>query len=164
VFDKLYALQDHDCTPKHFAFTEFDNSGTCGDQDFGANRSSHGITAKQVKANLRRVMWRLEALRRQLDRRDGDIENTPLLVSSGFREHACQVRVSAAHPSQHEFGRAADLFQGNGYSLCTMAKRARWAGFTGIIGPGSPDGDHEDHVHLDIRKSGFSWTAPSCGV
>jgi Putative peptidoglycan binding domain len=37
TFAKLYELQDADCTPKHFAYEEFDNSSTCGEQNFGAN-------------------------------------------------------------------------------------------------------------------------------
>jgi zinc D-Ala-D-Ala carboxypeptidase len=105
------------------------------------------VSAADVRANLLRVMWKLEALRRQLDLRDFVIHDAPLLVTSGFRGHACQLIVSAAHPSQHEYGTAADLVS-DAYSLCTIARQARFAGFGTVLGPGYPD--HDDHIHVDM--------------
>jgi zinc D-Ala-D-Ala carboxypeptidase len=148
TFNKIYALQDADCTPIHFAYEEFDNSGTCGEQNFGANLGSHGMSATEVKANLRRVMWKLEALRRRLDQLDGRIENTGLPIISGFRSHQCQLQVNpGAHPSQHEFGMAADIGLST-YSNCTIARQAQYAGFSSVLGRGYPD--HDDHVHVDM--------------
>ena len=169
TFATLYELQDADCTPKHFAYEEFDNSATCGEQDFGANAGVHNVSAATVRARLLRVMWKLEALRRQLDLRDGVIEDTPLVIASGFRSHACQLRVSDAHPSQHEYGMAADITPAT-YSLCTVAVQAQYAGFSTILGPGYPG--HDDHVHLDMANENpqfdgdgrWDHIAPSCGI
>ena len=135
TFGTIYGLQDADCTPIHFDYAQFAQGGACGAQDFGANLAEHGVSAADVRANLLRVMWKLEALRRQLDWRDGVINDAPLTVTSGFRSHPCQLLVSDAHPSQHEYGTAADLVS-DAYSLCTIARQARFAGFGTILGPG----------------------------
>lgn len=153
TYNQIYALQDADCTPAHFAWSEFDSCQ--------GSFSGGAVPASTVQSNLLRVMWKLEALRHQLGDR-------PLLIASGFRSYACN---SGASNSQHLYGTAADVV-GSGVSFCTIAQQARYAGFSGLIGPGSPDGDHEDHVHLDNRAennddgitNGYYWTAPSCGI
>jgi zinc D-Ala-D-Ala carboxypeptidase len=151
TFRKIYRLQDADCTPIHFAYSEF--------RDHCGNGFSGGaVAAWKVKRNLLRVMWRLEALRKKLG-------GAPIAISSGFRSYACNSGVSN---SQHLYGTAADLQSSAG--LCKILFKARTSGFSGIIGPGSPDGDHENHVHVDIRlennadeiPNGFYWPATSC--
>ena len=149
TFNKIYALQDNDCTPIHFSFAEVTQSATCGSQ---ASLTGGSVSASQVRANLIRVMWQAEALRRQLGDR-------PLVVSSGFRSQACDRRVGGSGTGEHTYGRAIDLV--GTPSLCTIAQRARYAGFNGIFGPGYPN--HNDHTHVDIRPS-RSWSAPSCGI
>lgn len=142
TFGKIYDLQDSDCSPVHFSFTEVTRSDTCGSQ--------LPYVTSGVRANLVRVMWRAEALRHQLGDR-------PLVVSSGFRTKACNDLIKGAKYSQHLYGRALDLI--GTPSLCTLARGARSAGFNGIVGPGAPD--HNDHTHLDIRSSRY-WNAPNC--
>jgi len=149
TFNKIYELQDNDCTPIHFSFAEVTQSATCGSQ---ASLTGGSVSASQVRANLIRVMWQAEALRRQLGDR-------PLVVSSGFRSQACDRRVGGSGTGEHTYGRAIDLV--GTPSLCTIAQRARYAGFNGIFGPGYPN--HNDHTHVDIRPS-RSWSAPSCGI
>jgi zinc D-Ala-D-Ala carboxypeptidase len=148
TFNKIYALQDADCTPIHFAYSEF---ASCQ-----GGFSGGAVSADKVKSNLLRVMWRLEGLRKKL-------ANGALYVASGFRSYACNTGVSN---SQHLYGTAADLTQGTSRAaLCAIALKARYSGFSGIIAPGSSDGDHEDHVHVDIRAennddgitNGFFW-------
>jgi zinc D-Ala-D-Ala carboxypeptidase len=158
TYARLYALQDADCTPLHFAWSELDDSSACGG-GFDGGR----LPASTVQANVFRQMWKLEALRRKL----GD---HPLVITSGFRSLACNQRVGGASNSQHLYGMAADVVGGGGLSLCSIALAARSAGFSGILGPGAPD--HGDHVHLDSRienhsdglTDGWYWSAPSCGI
>jgi zinc D-Ala-D-Ala carboxypeptidase len=149
TFAKIYELQDADCSPAHFDFAEVD--GGCG-----AGRYSGGsVSAAEVKENLKRAMWRAEALRHQL----GD---QPLRVTSGFRSQACDRQVGGSGTGQHTYGRAIDLTGFSGTpSFCTIAQQARYAGFGSIYGPGYPD--HDDHTHVDIR-AGRSWSAPDCGI
>jgi zinc D-Ala-D-Ala carboxypeptidase len=146
TYSKIYALQDDDCTPIHFTYSELDNG--CGGSGFAGGPLGEAAT----RANALRTMWHLEALRHAL----GDV---PLNISSGFRSTACNASVGGASNSQHLYGTAADLV--GSPSLCRMAQVARNHGFGGIFGPGYPD--HNDHTHVDIRTSN-SWSAPNCGV
>ncbi|WP_030545064.1 D-Ala-D-Ala carboxypeptidase family metallohydrolase [Streptomyces albus] len=145
TFSKLYALQDDDCTPLHFSYSELNqcNSTWAG----GA------VSAATAKSNALRTMWKLEALRHAL----GD---QPIRVTSGFRSTACNNAVGGASNSRHLYGDAADLGV-SPHSLCTLAKAARNHGFNGILGPGYPG--HNDHTHVDHRSSRY-WSAPSCGI
>ena len=146
TFSKIYSLQDDDCTPLHFAYTELDDG--CG----GSGWDGGPLSAAATKANALQAMWQLEAMRHAL----GD---QPLNISSGFRSIPCNNAVGGASNSQHLYGRAADLV--GSHSLCTLARQARSHGFGGIFGPGYPD--HNDHTHVDGRTS-RSWSAPNCGV
>ncbi|GEC08197.1 muramoylpentapeptide carboxypeptidase [Streptomyces spinoverrucosus] len=145
TFNKLYALQDDDCTPIHFSYSELNDCNTTW--------SGGAVSASTAKANALRTMWKLEAMRHAL----GD---QPITVTSGFRSYACNSAVGGAGNSRHLYGDAADLGAGP-HSLCTLAKQARNHGFRGILGPGYPG--HNDHTHLDHRDSQF-WSASSCGI
>lgn len=146
TFSKIYSLQDDDCTPIHFAYTELDDG--CG----GSGWDGGPLSAAATKANALQTMWQLEAMRHAL----GD---QPLIITSGFRSISCNNSVGGASNSQHLYGRSADLV--GTPSLCTLAKRARYHGFGGIFGPGYPG--HNDHTHVDIRTSN-AWSAPTCGI
>ncbi|MGC5020408.1 D-Ala-D-Ala carboxypeptidase family metallohydrolase [Micromonospora sp. DT47] len=156
TFNKLYQLQDNDCTPAHFSYTEMD--GGCGQGGW----SGGPLSATQTRSNAVRTMWKLEALRRSL----GD---QPLYVNSGFRSTACNRQIGGASDSQHLYGNAADLTSRT-RSLCQIASNARNHGFSGIYGPGYPG--HSTHVHADSRRENnndrtsntTSWSAPNCGV
>ncbi|HEX6870551.1 MAG TPA: D-Ala-D-Ala carboxypeptidase family metallohydrolase [Micromonosporaceae bacterium] len=154
TFNKLYALQDDDCTPIHFSYNEMD------DVCYGG-WTGGPLSASATKANALRTMWKLEALRHAL----GD---HPLTVG-GFRSYACNNAVGGASNSQHLYGLAADITSSSS-TLCQIAKEARYHGFSGILGPGYPD--HNDHVHADSRAennddgvtNSWSWSAPNCGI
>jgi len=146
TYSKLYALQDDDCTPIHFSYSELDDG--CGGSGFDGGPLSEAET----KFNALRTMWQLEALRHAL----GD---QPLNIASGFRSYSCNNQVGGASNSQHLYGKAADLT--GSPSLCTLAKQARYHGFGGIFGPGYPG--HSDHTHVDIRTDN-SWSASNCGI
>ncbi|MEV0431195.1 D-Ala-D-Ala carboxypeptidase family metallohydrolase [Micromonospora sp. NPDC050495] len=156
TFAKIYNLQDSDCTPKHFSYTELDNG--CGKGGW----SGGPLSSSATRENALRTMWKLEALRRGL----GD---KPLYVTSGFRSIACNSQVGGASDSQHLYGTAADVKSGTS-SLCRVARTARTHGFSGIFGPGYPD--HDDHVHVDSRRennsdrtsNSKSWSAPDCEI
>ncbi|MFG2056786.1 D-Ala-D-Ala carboxypeptidase family metallohydrolase [Micromonospora sp. NPDC048930] len=156
TFAKIYDLQDNDCTPKHFSYSELDNGCGVGGWSGGP------LSATATREKAVRTMWKLEALRRSL----GD---KPLYVTSGFRSIACNRQVGGASDSQHLYGNAADIHSGTS-SLCQVARSARYHGFSGLYGPGYPD--HNNHVHVDSRRENnsdktsntTSWSAPTCGV
>ena len=58
VFNKIYALQDNDCTPIHFSFGEMDDN--CGANNFNGGK----VSATAAMRNTLRMMWQLEAMRR----------------------------------------------------------------------------------------------------
>lgn len=145
TFQKLYALQDDDCTPVHFSYAELNKCNSTW--------SGGAVSASTAKANALRTMWKLEAMRHAL----GD---APLRITSGFRSQSCNSAVGGASNSRHLYGDAADIGAGS-HSLCTLAKQARYHGFGGIFGPGYPG--HDDHTHADGR-SGQVWSAPTCGI
>ena len=145
TFQKLYELQDDDCTPVHFDYSELN--------DCNSDWSGGAVSAAEAKSNALRTMWKLEAMRHAL----GD---QPFRITSGFRSTACNDQVGGAAGSRHLYGDAADI-GASPHSLCTLAQEARNHGFHGILGPGYPD--HDDHTHVDHRSSRY-WNAPDCGV
>lgn len=145
TYQKIYELQDDDCSPAHFDFAELNNCNS--------DWSGGAVSAAEAKSNALRTMWKLEALRHAL----GD---QSIRVTSGFRSQACNDQVGGSPSSRHLYGDAADLGV-SPHSLCTLAQEARNRGFNGILGPGYPG--HDDHTHLDHR-SGQYWDAPSCGI
>ncbi|WP_229399550.1 D-Ala-D-Ala carboxypeptidase family metallohydrolase [Micromonospora okii] len=156
TYAKLYALQDDDCTPRHFSYPELDDG--CGRGGW----SGGPLPSATTKENALHTMWKLEALRR-------DLGDKPLPVTSGYRSTTCNRQVGGASNSQHRYGTAADLGSLES-SLCDVARAARDHGFSGIYGPGYPD--HDDHVHVDSRRENdddgipntTSWSASDCGI
>ncbi|WP_448330986.1 D-Ala-D-Ala carboxypeptidase family metallohydrolase [Streptomyces sp. DSM 41534] len=144
TFSKIYALQDADCTPVHFAYAELNKCNS--------DWSGGAVSAATAKANALKTMWKLEAMRHAL----GDV---PITISSGFRSYACNSAVGGASTSRHLYGDAADLT--GSPSFCTLAKEARVHGFSEILGPGYPD--HNDHAHVALDPSPY-WSAPNCGI
>lgn len=149
TFNQIYALQDDDCTPIHFDWSEVD------DVCYGGWPAPASGTIDQVKANLIQVMWRAEALRHRL----GD---HPLRVTSAYRSEACNTAVGGVEGSNHLTGKAMDLVSGDGsLTLCQIAQAARYVAVRELLGPGYPD--HDDHIHIGIQST-REWHAPNCGV
>jgi zinc D-Ala-D-Ala carboxypeptidase len=144
TFDKIYALQDNDCTPVHFTYAELNKCNS--------DWSGGAVPAATAKANALKTMWKLEAMRRAL----GD---KPITVSSGFRSYACNRAVGGSSTSRHLYGDAADLV--GSPSLCTLARQSRTHGFSEILGPGYTG--HDDHTHVAFDPSPY-WSAPTCGI
>ncbi|MGN9808228.1 D-Ala-D-Ala carboxypeptidase family metallohydrolase [Micromonospora sp. BQ11] len=156
TYAKLYEIQDDDCTPRHFSWSEMDDG--CGRGGW----TGGPLSPAETRQNALRTMWKLEAMRKGLGDR-------PLYVTSGFRSRVCNDQVGGASDSQHLYGNAADVVS-RSRPLCDVARDARNRGFSGIYGPGAPD--HDDHVHVDSRRENdrdrtantTSWSAPDCGV
>ncbi|WP_152365995.1 M15 family metallopeptidase [Microlunatus speluncae] len=145
TYTKIYELQDNDCTPIHFAYSEFDNN--CGANNYLGGKVSEA-TAKE---NIKRIMWQLEAMRRKLGDR-------ALNVTSGFRSVSCNNASGGSSTSLHMYGQAADLGLNNP-AQCTLWNAGKSAGFEELLGPGYPG--HNDHVHFG-NKASRSWSAPNC--
>ncbi|OQO92310.1 M15 family metallopeptidase [Saccharomonospora piscinae] len=146
TFNKIYQLQDPDCTPIHFSHSEFNYN--CGARNYNGGK----VGAATARENTRRVMWQLEALRHKLGDR-------PLVVTSGFRSVSCNSSVGGSSTSLHMYGTAADLGLGSSPTQCQMYHGAKSAGFEEILGQGYPN--HNDHVHVGNKSSRF-WSAPNC--
>ncbi|MFC5955534.1 D-Ala-D-Ala carboxypeptidase family metallohydrolase [Streptomyces pratens] len=144
TYNKIYALQDSDCTPVHFSYAELNKCNSTW--------SGGAVPAATARANALKTMWKLEAMRHQL----GDV---PITISSGFRSYACNNAVGGSSTSRHLYGDAADLV--GSPSFCTLAKQSRTHGFSEILGPGYPG--HNDHVHVAHDPSPY-WSAPTCGI
>ncbi|RSN66717.1 peptidase M15 [Streptomyces sp. WAC 04229] len=144
TFNKIYSLQDADCTPVHFSYAELNKCNS--------DWSGGAVSAATAKANALKTMWKLEAMRHAL----GDV---PITISSGFRSRACNNAVGGAATSRHLYGDAADLT--GSPSFCRLAQQSRTHGFSEILGPGYPG--HNDHTHVAFDPSPY-WSAPSCGI
>lgn len=146
TFGKIYQLQDGDCTPAHFAYSEFDDN--CGANNFNGGK----VSAATAKENIRRIMWQLEAMRHKLGDR-------PLVITSSFRSVSCNASVGGSSTSLHMYGQAADLGLSSGPSQCSMWNAGKSAGFEELLSQGYPD--HNDHTHVGNKSSRF-WSAPNC--
>ena len=106
TFKALNALEDADHTTIHFDFSEFwqNRNSNCSKEANGNASTFKGgkVPEKEVKRNVRRLMWRLEALRAKL----GD---KPIAINSGFRSVEYNKCIRGASMSQHMYGTAADL-------------------------------------------------------
>ncbi|GAB1332952.1 D-Ala-D-Ala carboxypeptidase family metallohydrolase [Streptomyces sennicomposti] len=134
---QLNALEQADGSTAHFDFSEFTDrvSGT-----FAGGKLSTSAT----KENVRRAMYKLEALRKKLG-------NVPVTVNSGFRSIAHNAEVGGASDSMHLYGTAADL-DVPGVSNRTVYQKAETCGFSGL------ETYTADHQHVDSRADlGRAW-------
>ncbi|PLR76268.1 muramoyltetrapeptide carboxypeptidase [Bacillus sp. V3-13] len=125
---KLNALESSTGT-KNFNYSEFyskDGSGFNGGK----------VSAATVKENVRRLMYKLEALRVKAG-------NKPVTINSGFRSISHNSNVGGASNSQHMYGIAADVAI-SGVSSTTVKNIAKTCGFSGIYNESS-------FAHLDSR-------------
>jgi zinc D-Ala-D-Ala carboxypeptidase len=127
---QLNALESSDGSTAHFDWSEFTDrvSGT-----FDGGKAG----AATVKENVRRLMYKLEAVRVKLG-------NRPITVNSGFRSIAHNQQVGGATNSMHLYGVAADLAV-SGVANKTVYQKAETSGFSGL------EAYTEDHQHVDSR-------------
>ncbi|HET9382151.1 MAG TPA: M15 family metallopeptidase [Streptomyces sp.] len=145
TFNKIYELQDDDCTPANFTYDELNNCNS----DWSGGK----VSAATARANALVTMWKLQAMRHAMGDR-------PIVVNGGFRSVTCNTNVGGAANSRHMYGHAADLGAGS-QGFCALALAARNHGFTEILGPGYPG--HNDHTHV-AGGDGRFWSAPNCGM
>ncbi|MFF0558429.1 D-Ala-D-Ala carboxypeptidase family metallohydrolase [Streptomyces sp. NPDC004266] len=117
TFSRLNALESSDGSTAHFDFSEFESKD-------GSGFSGGKVSATTVKENVRRNMYKLEALRRKC----GDLAVT---VNSGFRSISHNASVGGAANSMHLYGIAADVAV-SGLSTKTVYQKAETCGYSGL--------------------------------
>ncbi|MEU6339435.1 D-Ala-D-Ala carboxypeptidase family metallohydrolase [Streptomyces sp. NPDC046977] len=113
----LNSLESGDGSTAHFEWSEFQSNDGTG---FGSGK----VGATQVKENVRRLMYKLEALRKKAG-------NSAITVNSGFRSVAHNASVGGASNSMHVYGVAADIVVA-GHSTLQVYRIAETCGFSGL--------------------------------
>jgi zinc D-Ala-D-Ala carboxypeptidase len=142
LFSALNALEDDDGSTAHFDWSEFvqnENRGCSAKANAYAGTFGGGpIAPSVVKKNVRRLMWRLEALRAKAG-------GHPIGINSGYRSVAYNDCIGGARASQHMYGTAADNRVAD-VSNRTSRELAMTTQFSGVGCYSSLS-----HNHLDIR-------------
>ena len=131
VWRALYALERADGSTIHFRWSEFvSHDGSC----FAGGK----VRPARVRENVRRTMYKLEALRKKAG-------HYPMRVNSGFRSVRHNAAIRGEKNSQHIYGIAADV-RVPAVDSHRLAELAKSCGFSGVkaYGPNT-------HVHLDSR-------------
>jgi hypothetical protein len=142
LLDALNALEDDDGSTAHFDWSEFvqnRNPGCSAQANAHAGTFGGGpIAPSVVKKNVRRLMWRLEALRAKSG-------GHAIGINSGFRSTAYNDCIGGARASQHLYGTAADnrVAEVDNRSSRELAMTSQFSG-VGCYSSLS-------HNHLDIR-------------
>ena len=157
VLEELQTLRDKDGSTKNFDWSEFtqNESSACSNKanSFAGTFKGGPISPVRVRMNVRRLMWRLEALRAKLG-------GHPIGINSGFRSLAYNQCIGGATASQHLYGTAADLRVADTQNrrTRTVAKRTQFHGIGCYAAT--------THNHLDTRvdntdyPSGRFWWWP----
>lgn len=113
----LNSLESADGSTLHFDWSEFTSHD-------GSGFSGGNVGAAQVKENVRRLMYKLEALRKKA----GDRSTT---INSGFRSTAYNAQIGGASNSMHTYGVASDTVV-SGLSTKSVYQIAETCGFSGL--------------------------------
>ncbi|MFI1562864.1 D-Ala-D-Ala carboxypeptidase family metallohydrolase [Streptomyces sp. NPDC020490] len=113
----LNALESSDGSTAHFDFSEFTSHD-------GAGFTGGNVSSTQVKENVRRLMYKLEALRKKAGGR-------AVTINSGFRSVSYNSSVGGASNSMHTYGVAADVVV-SGLSTLSVYRIAETCGFSGL--------------------------------
>ncbi|GGA48921.1 muramoylpentapeptide carboxypeptidase [Kroppenstedtia guangzhouensis] len=125
----LNSLESSDGSTAHFAWSEFYSKDGSGFSGGNANSAA-------VKENVRRLMYKLEALRKKAG-------NAPVIINSGFRSINHNRNVGGASNSMHTYGIAADIVV-SGKTPAQVREIAKTCGFSGIK-------RYSSFVHVDSR-------------
>lgn len=125
----LNSLERSDGSTAHFAWSEFYSKD-------GSAFSGGNVGSATVKENVRRLMYKLEALRKKAG-------NAPVVINSGFRSIQHNRNVGGASNSMHTYGIAADIAV-SGKTPAQVREIAKTCGFSGIERGSS-------YVHTDSR-------------
>lgn len=131
-FAALDALESADGSTAHFGWDEFTSKDGTG---FDGGK----VGAATVEENVRRLMYKLEALRQKAGGR-------AITISSGFRSIAHNQSVGGASNSMHLYGVAADAYV-SGLSTRQVYVLAEACGFSGLERYTLSDA----HQHVDSR-------------
>lgn len=137
---KLNALESSNGT-KNFSYSEFyskDGSGFSGGK----------VSSTTVKENVRRLMYKLEAVRVKAG-------NKAITINSGFRSISHNANVGGATNSQHLYGIAADIVI-SGVSISNAKNIAKTSGFSGIYN-GSSFTHVDSRVEYSYGSSSWWW-------
>lgn len=142
LFKRLDNLKDEDGSTAHFDWSEFEQNENayCGAKANAYAGTLKGglVSPRRTKIYVKRLMWRLEALREKAG-------NHSISINSGFRSVAYNDCIGGARASQHMYGTAADQRQAN-----VPNRRQRWLAkksqFHGIGCYAS-----QTHNHVDLR-------------
>ncbi|MEU9446286.1 D-Ala-D-Ala carboxypeptidase family metallohydrolase [Streptomyces sp. NPDC048304] len=113
----LNSLEGSDGSTAHFDWSEFTSHD-------GSGFSGGKVGSAAVKENVRRLMYKLEALRRKA----GD---SAVTINSGFRSVSYNSSVGGASNSMHCYGVAADVVV-SGHTTYQVYKIAETCGFSGL--------------------------------
>lgn len=138
TFGRLNWLEGSGNSTRHFNYSE----STSKD---GSGFSGGRVGASTAQANVRRLMWKLEALRRKLG-------NNAVYVNLAFRSVRHNSSVGGASNSQHLYGIAADISVAN-RSPSQVYSAAKTCGFSGLQ-------RYSGHTHVDTRVE-YSYGARS---
>ncbi|PTM53253.1 D-Ala-D-Ala carboxypeptidase family metallohydrolase [Desmospora activa] len=125
----LNNLEAADGSTRHFNFSEFHSKD-------GSGFSGGKVDSTTVRENVRRLMWKLEAVRKKA----GD---SPITINSGFRSINHNSNVGGASNSMHLYGVAADIVV-SGRTPAQVRDIAKSSGFSGIQ-------RYSSFVHVDSR-------------
>jgi zinc D-Ala-D-Ala carboxypeptidase len=116
---KLNALEDSaDGSTANFEFSEFYSKD-------GSGFNNGKVSATTVKENVRRLMYKLEAVRKKAG-------GSAVTINSGFRSISHNAAVGGASNSQHMYGIASDIVVA-GHSVSQVTALAKTSGFSGVI-------------------------------
>lgn len=142
TFAILERLENKDGSTRHFDWSEFtqhSNSGCSAQANAYAGTFNGGrVSPKRTKRNVRRLMWRLEAVRAKAG-------GEPVGINSGFRSVTYNSCIGGASASQHLYGTAAD----NRVAGITNSKARRIARRSQVSGIGCYS--NTTHNHFDLR-------------
>lgn len=151
VFSALNSLEDEDGSTAHFDWAEFvqnRNPGCSAQANAYAGTFGGGALAPAVvKKNVRRLMWRLEALRAKTG-------GHPVGINSGFRSVAYNDCIGGARSSQHMYGTAAD----NRVAEVDNRTSREVAMTTQFSGVGCYSSLTHNHLDIRIENPGSSTT------
>jgi peptidoglycan hydrolase-like protein with peptidoglycan-binding domain len=137
----LNSLESGDGSTANFAWSEFYSKD-------GSGFSGGNIGSAAVQENVRRLMYKLEALRKKAGGR-------AVTINSGFRSINHNRNVGGASNSQHTYGIAADIVV-SGLTPAQVRSIAQTCGFSGVI-------TYSSFNHVDSRieysygGGGFYW-------
>ena len=142
VFRILDRLGDRNGSTRHFAWSEFTQNynSSCSAQANSYAGSLRGgmVSPARVKRYVRRLMWRLEALRAKGG-------GSPVGINSGFRSVSYNNCIGGAGASQHMYGTAAD----NRVASVANRRARRIAKRSQVHGIGCYS--NTTHNHFDLR-------------